>query len=200
MDKNSTTDAAPLFAGQAWFDPIEAELRERVRGFLEEMVEQEATAALGRSRYQRGAAAGYRNGTRARRLLGSFGPVEIAVPRARLSVADGTSREWRSAVLPRYARMTRQVEALIASAYLAGTNTRRVSGRSGRCSRAPSARAAGSHLQLQRPTGYLRECCSPFGTAPDRSADPPGPGPAANTGRGPAPRAPARSCLPSHSG
>jgi putative transposase len=126
MDKNSTTDAAPLFAGQAWFDPIEAELRERVRGFLEEMVEQEATAALGRSRYQRGAAAGYRNGTRARRLLGCFGPVEIAVPRARLSVADGTSREWRSAVLPRYARMTRQVEALIASAYLAGTNTRRV--------------------------------------------------------------------------
>ena len=64
MEKNSTTDAAPLFAGEAWFDPIEAELRERVRGFLEEMVEQEATAALGRGRYQRGAAAGYRNGTR----------------------------------------------------------------------------------------------------------------------------------------
>ncbi len=36
------------------------------------------------------------------------------------------TREWRSAILPRYARMTRQVEALIASAYLAGTNTRRV--------------------------------------------------------------------------
>ena len=42
------------------------------------------------------------------------------------SAPDGTSREWQSAVLPRYARMTRQVEALIASAYLAGTNTRRV--------------------------------------------------------------------------
>jgi putative transposase len=126
MEKNSTTDAASLISGETWFDPIEAELRERTRGFLEEMVEQEATAALGRSRYQRGASAGYRNGTRSRRLLGSFGPVEIAVPRARLSAADGTSREWRSAVLPRYARMTRQVEALIASAYLAGTNTRRV--------------------------------------------------------------------------
>ena len=69
MEKNSTTDAAPLFAGDAWFDPIETELRERVRSFLEEMVEQEATAALGRGRYQRGAAAGYRNGTRTRRLL-----------------------------------------------------------------------------------------------------------------------------------
>src|SRR5690242_5794081 len=126
MEKNSTTDAAPLFSGGAWFDPIEAGLREWIRGFLEGMIEQEAAAALGRNRYQRVAAAGYRNGTRSRRLLGSFGPVEIAVPRARLLAPDGTSREWRSAVLPRYARMTRQVEALIASAYLAGTNTRRV--------------------------------------------------------------------------
>ena len=147
MEKNSTTDAAPLFAGEAWFDPIEAELREQVRGFLEEMIEEEATAALGRSRYQRGSAAGYRNGTRSRRLLGSFGPVVLAVPRARLLAPDGTSREWRSAVLPRYARMTRQVEALIASVYLAGTNTRRVKRASdqgargsGRCSRARSAR------------------------------------------------------------
>jgi hypothetical protein len=32
MEKNSTTDATPLFVGEAWFDPIEAELRERVRG------------------------------------------------------------------------------------------------------------------------------------------------------------------------
>jgi putative transposase len=127
MDKSSTiTEAGPLFAGEAWFDPIEAELRERVRQFLEEMIAQEATAALGRDRYQRGAAAGYRNGTRRRGLLGSFGPVEIAVPRARLLAGDGTSREWQSGVLPRYARMTRQVEALIASAYLSGTNTRRV--------------------------------------------------------------------------
>jgi putative transposase len=127
MDKSSTIrEAGPLFAGEAWFDPIEAELRERVRQFLEEMIAQEATAALGRDRYQRGAAAGYRNGTRRRGLLGSFGPVEIAVPRARLLAGDGTSREWQSGVLPRYARMTRQVEALIASAYLSGTNTRRV--------------------------------------------------------------------------
>ena len=94
--KENSTHTTPLL----WFDPIEAELRERVRGFLEEMVEQEATAALGRSRYQRGVGGGYRNGTRSRRLLGSFGPIEIAVPRARLFTADGTSCEWRSAVLP----------------------------------------------------------------------------------------------------
>jgi hypothetical protein len=63
MSKDSTTETASLFAGEAWFDPIEAELRKRVRGFLEELVEQEATAALGRRRYQRGADRGYRNGS-----------------------------------------------------------------------------------------------------------------------------------------
>jgi hypothetical protein len=69
MDKNSTTDTVPLLSSEAWFDPLEAELRERVRGFLEEMIEQEVTMALGRSRYQRGSGSGYRNGTRTRRLL-----------------------------------------------------------------------------------------------------------------------------------
>ena len=48
------------------------------------------------------------------------------MPRGRLSRPDGTTEEWRSAALPRYARMTRQVAALIAASYLAGTNTRRV--------------------------------------------------------------------------
>ena len=48
------------------------------------------------------------------------------MPRARLAVEGGGTQEWRSATLPRYARMTKQVEALIAGAYLAGTNTRRV--------------------------------------------------------------------------
>ena len=48
------------------------------------------------------------------------------MPRGRVTAEDGGTREWRSAALPRYGRMTRQVEALIAGAYLAGTNTRRV--------------------------------------------------------------------------
>jgi putative transposase len=129
MDEDSSKQAAAeaaLFAGEAWFDPIEAGLRERIRGFIEELVEQELTEALGRRRYERGGAVGHRHGRRERRLIGSFGPVAIAVPRARLATEDGPTREWRSATLPRYARMTRQVEALIAGAYLSGTNTRRV--------------------------------------------------------------------------
>ena len=132
MEQNSTTadsrDGKDLFTGEAWFDPIEAVVRGRVRGFIEELLEQELTAALGRHRHERAADTpnGYRNGSRERRLLGSFGPVQISVPRARLAVGGGVTQEWRSAALPRYARMTRQVEALIAGAYLAGTNTRRV--------------------------------------------------------------------------
>ena len=131
MEQGSTTsDAADtgLFAGDAWFDPIEAGIRERVRGFIQELLEQELTASLGRGKSERAAGEprGYRNGTRERQLLGSFGPVEVEVPRARMATADGGTKEWRSAALPRYARMTRQVEALIAGAYLSGTNTRRV--------------------------------------------------------------------------
>ena len=128
QDSRTTPEAATLFAGEAWFDPIEAGIRERVRGFIEALVERELEAALGRGRYARdaGRPKGYRNGTRERQLTGSFGPVRISVPRARLATEGGGTQEWRSTALPRYARMTRQVEALIAGAYLSGTNTRRV--------------------------------------------------------------------------
>jgi len=131
MEQSSTeaqADGTGLFAGEAWFDPIEAGIRERVRGFIEELIGQELDAALGRGRYERDAEApnGYRNGTRERQLLGSFGPVELSIPRARMAAEGGGTQEWRSATLPRYARMTKQVEALIAGAYLSGTNTRRV--------------------------------------------------------------------------
>ena len=131
MEETSTkidADGRALFAGEAWFDPIEAGIRERVRGFIEELIGQELDAALGRGRYERDTETpkGYRNGTRERQLLGSFGPVQLSVPRARMTSEGGGTREWRSATLPRYARMTRQVEALIAGAYLSGTNTRRV--------------------------------------------------------------------------
>ena len=146
-DSRDLSGTSPEILGAAWFDPIEAMIRDRVRGFIENLVEAELDGALGRSRYQRAGAAnvasgtaGYRHGRRARQLLGSFGAVTISVPRARLNEADGTSREWRSEALPRYARMTRQVEALIAGAYLSGTNTRRVRRAKECCSRARSAR------------------------------------------------------------
>jgi putative transposase len=48
------------------------------------------------------------------------------VPRARLSGANGRTSEWRNRTIPAYRRLIRRAEALIAAAYLSGTNTRRV--------------------------------------------------------------------------
>src|SRR5690242_5073048 len=104
MGKDSRDLPGQALLDAAWFDPIEEMIRDRVRGFIENLVEAELDDALGRSRYQRpGTAnvasrtAGYRHGRRARQLLGWFGAVTIEVPRA-----------------------------LIAGTYLSGTNTRRV--------------------------------------------------------------------------
>jgi putative transposase len=137
MEKHRTNSAtaSPALLDETWFDPIETAIRGQIRGFIEALVDEELDQALGRPRYQRPkraerteptARVGYRHGRRQRQLLGSFGPVIISVPRARLNNGDGTNREWRSEVLPRYARRTKQAEALIAGAYLSGTNTRRV--------------------------------------------------------------------------
>jgi transposase-like protein len=142
MTSDSTTPCLPqseiettgrLFDN--WFDPIEASVRVRVRDFLEAMLEAELEEVLARSRYARKpqsnpaaapAVTGHRHGHRSRSLLGTFGKVEIAVPRARLNTADGKTTEWRSQALRAYQRRTLAADALIAGCYLAGTNTRRV--------------------------------------------------------------------------
>ena len=98
------------------------------------MIEEELTTALARPRYGRrrngeeaeAGVVGHRHGRRTRRLTGTFGPTEIVVPRARLVGEDGTTSEWKSAGLRAYQRRTLAADALIASTYLAGTNTRRV--------------------------------------------------------------------------
>ena len=118
-----------------WFDPIEAEVRARSRQFIEELLRGELDAALARPRYGRSQmagnearadVAGHRHGSRTRSLTGTFGPIEIAVPRARLTTSEGKTAEWKSQALRAYQRRTLAADALIASSYLAGTNTRRV--------------------------------------------------------------------------
>ncbi len=101
-------------------------------------MEEELDAVLSRPRYGRvapgpgnaaGAAeavTGHRHGHRSRSLLGTFGPVEIAMPRARLNAAGGGTTEWKSKALKAYQRRTVAADSLIAATYLAGTNTRRV--------------------------------------------------------------------------
>ncbi len=128
----ATCDDPGLF--DSWIDPIENAIRERVRGFIEELIYGELDAVLGRRRYVRrppdsddgATVTGYRHGSRTRTLMGTFGQTEITVPRARLQAAEGGTTEWHSEALRAYQRRTRAVDVVIANAYLAGTNTRRV--------------------------------------------------------------------------
>jgi putative transposase len=145
MTTNSTNSAALQSQAETaihllddWFDPIEVGLRDRVREFIQAMIEAELEAVLSRPRYARrpkeasdnadaaSGITGHRHGHRSRSLLGTFGQVEIAVPRARLATAEGKTTEWKSTALRAYQRRTKQADSLIAGAYLAGTNTRRV--------------------------------------------------------------------------
>src|SRR3954451_18041271 len=69
----AATSPSP-FAGGDWFDPLEEAVRRQVRAFIEELLDKELEAALGRGRYERdGAAKGHRHGRRPRRLVTTFG-------------------------------------------------------------------------------------------------------------------------------
>src|SRR3981081_4272296 len=136
-DSSQPTAEATVDLFDNWFDPIETGVRERVREFIHAMIEGELDMSLSRPRYARGAkpsighgegaigAIGHRHGHRSRSLLGSGGRVEIEVPRSRMNTADGKTTEWKSKALRAYQRRTLVADALIAGAYLAGTNTRR---------------------------------------------------------------------------
>jgi putative transposase len=90
-----------------WFDPVGAALRDRVREFIQTMIESALEAALVHPRYGRrpkadpenadgpSAISGYRHGHRSRSLIGTFGRVELTVPRARLDTAEGRQPSGR---------------------------------------------------------------------------------------------------------
>ena len=128
MKDDTETSPFALLAGDGAFDPLEDGVRQRIRAFIEAILEEELQAALGRGRYERPAdgAKGQRNGHRERRIIGTFGAETVKIPRARMIDEDGRSSEWRSKAVRRYQRLTKKAEALIAAVYLSGTNTRRV--------------------------------------------------------------------------
>src|SRR6202048_3561324 len=140
MKKDTTKTAVDVAAEKLfdnWFDPVEASLRVTVRGFIETMIEEELDTALSRPRYGRrleltaadnaaGPVVGHRHGHRMRSLTGTLGQPKTAAPLSRCIVEDGKTAEWKSKSLRAYQRRTKQAEALIAGAYLSGTNTRRV--------------------------------------------------------------------------
>jgi putative transposase len=110
-------------------DTIEAEIRERVRGMIEAIIEEELESALGAGRSQRVGTVrtGYRHGVRERELTTSLGKTTIKLPRARLK-SDGAESEWHSRIIGRYQRRTERVDAALLGTYLSGINTRRLRG------------------------------------------------------------------------
>ena len=110
-------------------ETIEVGIRERVRDVIQQIVEEEVEAALGAKPSERVGSVrqGYRHGHRERTLTTSVGATTIAMPRARLQGADGSS-EWQSRTVRRYERRTKRVDEAILGVYLSGTNTRRIKG------------------------------------------------------------------------
>jgi transposase-like protein len=110
-------------------DTLESRAREWIRGFIEGLLEEELTAALGVERSGRVGEArrGYRHGVRPRTVTTSLGPTSFSMPRARIFEGEAVG-EWSSQVLPRYQRRTARVDEAILGLYLSGANTRRIKG------------------------------------------------------------------------
>jgi putative transposase len=103
-------------------------IHQHVRAAVEQAVQEELAAVLGVELYERSEVRrGVRNGVKIRVLTGPTGPLELRVPRARLSTPNG-SEEWTSRLLPRYQRRVSEVNEAVLAAYLSGANTRRIAG------------------------------------------------------------------------
>lgn len=102
------------------FQELDSWLRLKIQDFIQQMLEQEVTDLLGRSKSQRlkevDSPSGYRNGYgKARRLTTGCGTITLRRPRVR-----NLDERFESRVLPLFARRTRQVSELIPELYLHG--------------------------------------------------------------------------------
>jgi len=98
---------------------IEAEMERNTAEMLNGMLEVDAERQLGAGWYERAVRrAGYRCGSRPRRLVTTKGTFDLRVPRAR-----GVSLEFR--LFDRYRRLWRQVDAVLREVYIGGLSTRR---------------------------------------------------------------------------
>src|SRR5580765_590561 len=103
---------------EIFYEEVEGFAREKIRGHLQDLLEQEVSEWLGREKSERKINAkeqpGYRNGYgRARRLTMSLGTIEIQRPRVR-----DLGERFKSRVLPMFKRQTREVRDLIPELYL----------------------------------------------------------------------------------
>jgi len=106
------------------FETLEQGLRQQVQGWIQDLLEEEVTAFLGRLKSQRRSSegvpgtqnAGYRNGHgKPRSLTTAVGTVTVCRPRLR-----GLDERFESRVLPLFARRTPAVEELLPTLYLHG--------------------------------------------------------------------------------
>ena len=113
MTSTTTNPAADLpdqetsvYLFDDWFDPIEAGVLDRARGFIETMIRTELDTVLARPRYARQPAAnhgsdagvaGHRHGSRTRTLTGTFGSLNAAILVGVIAAAMG----WALYVFPR---------------------------------------------------------------------------------------------------
>jgi len=106
---------------------IQARMRQRVLEAIEAVLDEELVEALGCEAYERSEGRrGYRNGAERRPVTTEIGTREVRVPRGRLQQEDGSAVEFRSELLPRYARRTKVIDEAILGIYLAGANSRRI--------------------------------------------------------------------------
>jgi transposase-like protein len=106
---------------------LQGRLRDRIRAAIETTLEEELTEALGSDRHARTITrSGYRHGATTRIITTAEGTRTLEVPRGRVRTSDGTTTEFQSTILPRYARRTREVDDALLGCYLGGTNSRRI--------------------------------------------------------------------------
>jgi putative transposase len=105
------------------FASLEEAAREKVRSWLQDLLEQEVTEFLGRGRSTRRAAVdpagGYRNGFgKPRKLTFSSGTIQLRRPRVR-----GVEERFESRLLPLFVRRTPEVSDLLPELYLHGLSS-----------------------------------------------------------------------------
>lgn len=117
MRKESTRSAPE---SRVYWEDLEEWVRGQVQRLIQELLEEEITEFLGRTKSARRSALdslpGYRNGySKGRRLTLGSGTVEVRRPRVR-----NTEERFESRVLPLFVRQSRKVRELIPELYLHG--------------------------------------------------------------------------------
>lgn len=108
-------------------DMLTEKLRSKIRETIEQLFDEELTAALEAGDGERvETRKGYRHGfSDPREISTSFGKSVVRLRRGRVNV-NGKKKEWHSTMLPRYARRAIAVDQAIIGIYVAGANTRRI--------------------------------------------------------------------------